>query len=289
MIFLFRCVGFSPNFLNQQGYSTCSNRGSLFFLTKAKMSTKRDINQFNHLPTHEFLTVNQSWVLPQLGAIFAELPTVRNDQGKISSSSTLARWKEQHFLVGPYEQGVQWIKGVLDWVTQSPRGKILGPAKQTGHRYHAGVPVVASWFKEHRGIPYSDWDLGDPRAQTIWGDLAAWGDPQVIEGVQAVELLGSDWLLSARENALEIKTGLKAGTLRDPKTCTNVYGPPPPLKDLPRLVQLCLTQLWVWHPSQVTTWTLGIPGSPDQLAQPLISEEPLKTGEGQLSSKDWWE
>lgn len=253
------------------------------------MSTKRDINQFNHLPTHDFLTQNQTWVLPQLGAIFAELPLVRDDQGKISSTSTLARWKEHIFLVGPYEQGVPWIKGVLDWVTQSPRGKVLGPIKQTGHRYHAGVPIVASWFKEHRGVQYSSWDLSDPRAQVIWGDLSIWGDPQVLEGVKAVEVLGSEFLISCRQNALEVKTGLKAGTLRDPKTCTNVYGPPPTLKVLPRLVQLCLTQLWVWHPHQVTTWTLGIPGSPDTQAPPLVGEDVLRVPDVETKPKDWWE
>lgn len=253
------------------------------------MSTKRDIRQFKQLPTHDFLTTNQTWVLPQLGSIFSELPTVRDDQGKISSTATLARWKEITLLVGEWEQGVTWIKGVLDWVTQSPRGKVLGPAKQTGHRYHAGVPVVASWFKEHRGIPYSDWDLEDPRAPVIWGDLACWGDSEVLEGVKAVEVLGSEFLISCRQNALEVKTGLKAGTLRDPKTCTNVYGPPPPLKVLPRLVQLCLTQLWVWHPHQVTTWTLGPPGSPDHQAPPLVSEDVLKDDHVETKPKDWWE
>jgi hypothetical protein len=253
------------------------------------MSTKRDIRQFKMMPTLDFLTTNQTWVLPQLGSIFSELPLVRNSSGKISSTATLARWKDHQILVGEWEQDVHWIKGVVDWVTQTPRGKVLGPVKQTGHRYHAGVPVVASWFKEHRGVGYGDWDLTDPRTHVLWGDLACWGDPHVQEAVQAVAVLGSDWLLSVRENALEIKTGLKAGTLRDPKTCTAVYGAPKPFKDLPRLVQLCLTQLWVWHPHQVTTWTLGIPGHPDHQAQPLVGEEPLKGGEVEAKEKDWWE
>lgn len=253
------------------------------------MLTKRDIRQFKVLPTHEFLTNNQSWVLPQLGSIFSEFPLVRGNSGKIDPSLTLAAWKEHHFLVGEYHQDVSWIKGVLDWVTQSPRGKVLGTQKQGGYRYHAGVPIVASWFLENRGVKYSDWDLTDPRVKHLWGDLAVWGDQTVLEGVQSCLSLGSDYLISLRENALEIKTGLKQGTLRDPKTCTAVYGAAKPFKDLPRLVQLCLCQLWVWHPHQVTPYTLGIPGDPDHQGDPLISEEVLTVLGSPEKEKDWWE
>lgn len=224
------------------------------------------------------------WVLPQLAAhIGSTWPLVKGVDGKVSATLTLRGWSTlcdqgsltlDHLVLTRPQ-----LRNIMRYLTLSPRGDLLGPMKQVGDgvRWSAPVPLIPSFFKEFREVPYSMWDWSDPNLHLIL-------DSDLVEVVQT-EDDGVNWspedLLQFRVGALEVKTGKHAGTVRKPETCSQVYGvTDPQFRGLPRLVKLMLTQLWCYHPSVRHRFMILSLDDFDSIPPPLVEGEVVKSPEG---------
>jgi hypothetical protein len=141
-----------------------------------------------------------------------------------------------------------------------------------------------SAFKEYRDVGYSSWDWTDPFKEfLVDGDIVAWSSHFGKDVVWS-----TDALLGFREGSLTVKTGKNQGTVRKPQSTTQVYGvTDPEFKGLPRLMKLNLTQLWCFHPSLVTKFTIGSHMDLDNPQQPLVAGEVLEVTQPRSQASMW--
>jgi len=243
--------------------------------------TKKNIRYINW-ETDQVVDGNQFWILPQvLAGIGSSWPLVKDVSGSFSFKSTISAWGQLsdrgELVLDGAEISKRGITNLLKWLTLAPRGQVLGSgAKQTAKewvRYSAGVPLVLSAFKEYREVPYSAWDWSDPlKTFLVDEDIVAWskyfGVPHPWTEAE---------LLDFREGSLTVKTGKNQGTVRKPTSLTQVYGvTDPDFKALPRLMKLNLCQLWCFHPTLRTRYTIGSHMNLDRAERPLIEGDVLE-------------
>ena len=254
--------------------------------------TKKNIRYINW-ETDAVQDGNQAWVIPQILAnIGSHWPLVRGVNGSLSFKETIRSWgvlmDRGELVLDGALMTKRGLTNLLNWLNLVPRGEVLGSgARQTGKdwlRYNAGVPLVLSAFKEYRDVGYSSWDWTDSFKEfLVDGDIVAWSNH-----------FGSDvsWdtdaLLGFREGSLTVKTGKNQGTVRKPQSTTQVYGvTDPEFKGLPRLMKLNLTQLWCFHPSLVTKFTIGSHMDLDSPQVPLVSGEVLEVAQPRSQASMW--
>lgn len=135
------------------------------------------------------------------------------------------------------------VSNLMKWLTTSPRGSILVTRPET--RWSAPVPLWLSAHKEFNSVSYSHWDWTDPL-------VSLFVDRDILDQVSwyrsGGQVLGSDEVLENLDQVLEVKTGKRAGTMRNPASCATVYGVPE--WKAPRLVKLAAFQFWMYHPSR---------------------------------------
>lgn len=229
------------------------------------------------------------WVLPQLAAHIGSMwPLVKGVDGKVSPTMTLKGWaalaEGGSLTLDRAIISKTRLKVLLRYLTQNPRGEVLGSLKQVGDgvRWSAPVPLIPSFFKEFREVPYSLWDWSDTNLHLML-------DQDLVELVQVnrdVLVWELDDLIQFRVGALEIKTGKHAGTVRKPETCSQVYGvTDPQFRGLPRLVKLMLTQLWCYHPTVRHKFMICSLDDFDAMPPPLVEGEVVKPPEGFKTTK----
>lgn len=232
----------------------------------------------------QILPENVNWALPQILAdIGSNWPIKKNASGLYSFTDTLALWAQlmdnKQLLLGNNFISKNGCRQLLSWLNQAPRGQVLGStARQTSKewiRYSAPVPLILSAFKQYRNVKYSHWDWTDSKRNWFFDD-----------DFGALTNLGADlankWtkeeLLEFRQCALEVKSGLKQGTIRRPESTATVYGvTDSEFKKLPRLAKLALLQLWVFSPTLRTELMVTNPFSLDSYPEPLIETEIFTT------------
>ena len=191
-----------------------------------------------------------SWALPQLAAVLgSELKLERNSDGKFTFTQALKAIKEAFsdgVLVDHCTLGLNDAKGILAILTCSPRGNLLYNAQTSpqGIRWAASVPIFPSIFKQHRNIPYSDWDWTDKNKSFLLDQYFCDYSDNFYKPTE----YSREELLEIRETALIVKSGSKEGTRRKIESCTSVYGHrDPTFASLPKLLQLSLCQLWIFY------------------------------------------
>jgi hypothetical protein len=254
--------------------------------------TKKNIRYINW-ETDQVVDGNQFWVLPQvIAGIGSSWPLVKDVNGRVSFKSTISAWgvaSDRLELVLDGETiSKRGITNLLKWLCLSPRGSVLGSgAKQTAKewiRYSAGVPLVLSAFKEYREVPYGAWDWNDPlRSFLVDEDILAWSNHfGLVQGWTDAELL------DFREGSLTVKTGKTQGTVRKPTSMTQVYGvTDPAFKALPRLMKLNLCQLWCFHPTLRTRYTIGSHMDLDRQPTPLVEGDVLELPVSPTTTSMW--
>ena len=140
-----------------------------------------------------------------------------------------------------------------------------------GKNFCALVPLVMYAFKLIKGIPYRYWyrneilGITNPKlAMAMLWDEKIDPKPPVEE------------IIKARENGLRVKTGAKAGTVRNPVSTAKLYGTSC-LSDLPEYVQTMYAQIWCAHPENRTKYMILDPSNWDTMPAPLIQAEVLET------------
>lgn len=230
---------------------------------------------------YSIIANNASWVLPQLMAFLGtSLPLRKNEAGLFSFKETLSATREALnanalVLDNSVILNTADFLGILSVLRAKPRSEILGAIKQSnsnGLRYCGPVPLFCSAFKEYRDIPYSSWDWSEEEKKYFI-------DEDILEYSTSFGQsydYSEEELLDFRESALLIKSGTKAGTKRDPKRTTSVYGVShESFNSLPRFTKLALTQLWVFSPSLVNKYIISNLEDIDSFAKPLITSDVL--------------
>ena len=236
------------------------------------------------------LSTNWTWALPQLSGWFAyNVPLARNDQGLISPSLSLVRIKElldhRALVLGSNPITIPHWKELWNQLITSPRGEILQGGVQTrtpALRWNAGVPLVLSFFKEHRGVGYDSWDWSDPL-------MAMWMDPDLWKALTTPHPTWSrEDLVVFRDQGLMIKSGVKQGSVRDPKTAPNLTGvEDPEFNRLPRLLKLLLCQCWCYHPQHRHNLMVLDTHNRDHIPEPLVVDQVVPVLGSKVEVWEW--
>lgn len=202
------------------------------------------------------LNIEGSFLIPQLLALIAsQMPPVKKGD-KYSFQATLIDIvaNSKAGLI-KYANGKSLstaeVQGIFTFLNATPRGEVLGGAKQIDPkvvRYATGVPLILSAYREYKDIPYSAWDYD---CENIY--LKNFIDKDTLS---VLEYLGSDIeftdseLLQFRVIGGTFKTGAKAGQTKHPNSITTINKVGNDLFDaLPKLLRLMLCQTWVFQPS----------------------------------------
>jgi len=112
-------------------------------------------------------------ILSRISATIAKVfPIVRDDSGLISFSLGMTeltkRVKSDKPPTWSFDTPVlgSELKNMFKVFSSTERGKFL-PAKTPPLRFKRGVPLFLAAFKEYTDIPYSAWDLRDPRLSMV--------------------------------------------------------------------------------------------------------------------------
>jgi hypothetical protein len=233
---------------------------------------------------------NWSTLLPQATALVADLPLVAGTSGLVDPQQTIQSWKnltknETYHFNGEL---INWttLAFVVKYLLTSPRGNILDVKQtdRTGLRWCAAVPLVLAAHKEYNSVPYERWDWNSPH-------MVHFLDKD-LQGVLQYRLTTLPWSRDELEGfyhlSLQIKSGKKAGTIRNPLATSTVYNvDDETFKSLPRLVKLLILQLWCYHPSVRHNLMITDLANFDNCSPPpLVSDDVVDTK--MLSLEDVW-
>ena len=214
------------------------------------------------------------WLLPQLLASWAEIP-LEWEAGVINCEHTLMSALE-------HDTTRQAQHRVLVYLN---RGELLDKQTQGDNpNYCTLVPLIMSAYKRYNNIPYETWRTAKRLEFVV--------PHQLLEAMECGEQyktccdLGSDIIMQAREEGLTYKSGKSAGTLRSATTTWQLTGVThPDIKQLPKLAQTMLAQIWCAHPQYRNSYMILDPTNWDAMPLPLVSTE-LFTGTQPVSTPD---
>ena len=216
---------------------------------------------------YDWIRANWTWLLPQATALVAALPLARSS-GLISPSKTVSAIKEVlPDLTWGNGRPVRGFTSLWRALLANPRGNIVGGVQTgTSRRYNSGVPLILAAWKESRGVLYEAWDWADPQ-------IAHFVDEDVLNLVQSRDVVVDDDMLSLRETARVVKTGVKAGSVRS-VISTIPFGNlgSEAFRGVSRLAKYCHTQTWIYHPSVRHPLQVYLPNL-DEAPPPLVVDE----------------
>ena len=199
-----------------------------------------------------FLVAHNSWMLPQLLALFGTLKVTRNDEGKVLCKPILDQFDTPHM------RGI-WI--VVNKLNRSDlvKSQIATPT------YGALTPLILAGLKKYQGINYSEYN----------SEGLQWLIPAKLYEAITTDYdnsLPSERLLELRLQGLTYATGPKAGTLAK---ATSKWTPTglthTEIGPYPNLTKTMLTQLWLADPSLRDQYMILDPVDWDNMPKPLIS------------------
>lgn len=201
-----------------------------------------------------------TWILPQLKAYFGSWTPVKGEDGLYSARETLVKNVTTDFDKGLYYLAM-WSRSDL---IGGPGVKLY----QVGE-YNNLVPLILSGFKTYQDIPYSKWSriglgaiVDAPLAAAMLVDMPYFKTTEIME---------------IRRDCLVVQSGVKKGTVRDPKTASMLYGVPNytkyDLKPYPKLALVMLAQIWCAHPANRTPYMVLDPKDWDHMPAPIIETE----------------
>jgi hypothetical protein len=203
-----------------------------------------------------------SWALPQALAYLGKVTPVKNADGMYDGVLTVRQ------AITRCDLGSEWFKGLLLYLMSSPRGIII-PAgvKATSPDmlpYSALVPLFLAAFKKYQSIPYSK-----------WVNFKSLVDPDIYNAMYCVcPSYTKEELLELRVIGSTIKTGDKAGTVKNPVSTTTItHTGVEEFDALPRLAKIMLTQVWLAHPTIRHEYMVLNPSNWDEMPSSLIDTE----------------
>lgn len=199
------------------------------------------------------------WFMPQLISYLGNMRTYKNDNGLLSG----LKFRNNNFIS-------DMDKGIYRFLLINERSTYLKTQyKSPSKQYCNLVPLVLYAHKLAHGTPYSAWDKEELH-YVVNGDLC---DAMLC----TLPDLTVDEILEQRTLGLTTPgTGVQKNIL----STHQLYGPQlktGPLKDVPSLARIMMTQIWCAHPSIRTRYMVLDPTNWDKMPPALLSEEVLKT------------
>ena len=228
-------------------------------------------SQLEDLSKTHYLTVHNSWMLPQIAAHYGNWHHIWHE-GKVDSIKTAKK-----------NITSKWDLGLWKVCTQLKRGSLVrSQINPEFASYSALVPLVLMGAKKYKQIKYSQWDI-DSTTKLVDENLRDAMFWQPSEGIPGIIPhctnygLGSEELLDLREIGLTIKSGLKAGAVQSPTSSWCLRGMRNTvLATAPKLVTTMLAQVWVAHPTLRTEYMILDPNDWDCMPQPLLDPQVWK-------------
>ena len=206
-----------------------------------------------------------------LALLGSDFPLVTKDD-QICPEETLKKWtlESQQGRIF-YKDGnaisTKKLVGILKLLTAPTRSNILGRMTQgIDTRYAANVPLVLSAFKQYRDVEYSKWNWSNPfmryfvddsmLAMSEWFNASiSWSTKELLE-FRKVMCTKKDIVLAPTKVYSAKETGLDEA-----------------FDALPKLVKMCLTQMWVFHPSICHKYGINNLNDIDKPGVPLLSSD----------------
>jgi len=164
----------------------------------------------------------------------------------------------KHNVVSDFDRGLWQL------ACRTTRSKLV--ARQIDQpNFSSLVPLILAGVKRYQEVAYSSWDRAT--AETVM-------PRDLWEATQSRSSLTVDELLQLRVKGLEVQSGARAGTLRDPRSSWQLYGiADSELGRLPKLAQVMFTQIWVAHPDLRHRDMILDPLNWDTMPEPLIKTD----------------
>jgi hypothetical protein len=201
------------------------------------------------------------WVMPQVTTLLAGLKLTRNDSGKISGLA----FGRDHF-------NTPKMRGLYRFLMLDARSSYLKQQYKADARSSCAlVPLVMYAHKLVHNVQYSEWDPAEIHA-VVNADLC--------EAMLYVPpAMTAEEILAERDEGLKIRTGIKAGSVRNPTYTHKLTGPQVKLgifRNTPALAQVMISQIWCAHPENRTKYMILDPTSWDRVPPPLVSTNVFK-------------
>lgn len=201
------------------------------------------------------------WVFPQMQAFLVESLKLPSTEEISCSEVYNVAWTNPKLLA------------IVEIFKISNRGPLLGTMTSEECRdYNKLVPLVFSAYKKYAGINYNRWSRED-----CWKLV----ETKLADAI-TTEIVGDEFtveeILAARDNALLVKSGDKAGSKRNPMSTYMLYPSNESfLYGMNTLLQHIVCQTWCAHPSNRSKYAILDTGNWDnQNIKPLISTEVLR-------------
>ena len=164
----------------------------------------------------------------------------------------------KHNVVSDFDRGVWQL------ACRTTRSKLV--ARQIDQpNFSSLVPLILAGVKRYQEVAYSSWD-----AASI--DVVMPRD--LVEAVRSSCDLETSELLQLRVKGLQVQSGARAGSHRDPKSSWQLYGiADTVLGQLPKLAQVMYAQIWVAHPDLRHRDMILDPLNWDSMPEPLIKTD----------------
>jgi len=155
-------------------------------------------------------------------------------------------------------------RGLWQLACRTTRSKLV--ARQVDQpNFSSLVPLILAGVKRYQEVAYSSWDAAT---------LETVVPRELWEATKARSSLTVDELLQLRVRGLQVQSGAKAGSSRDPKSSWQLYGiQDSELGKLPKLAQVMFAQIWVAHPDLRHRDMILDPQNWDQMPEPLIKTD----------------
>lgn len=233
-------------------------------LEKSKLAECRKIAEKEIIKSfidHFNFSDNYTWILPQMKAAFGDWKAVKVD-GKYDGPATVSA----NCTGNLFNQGLWYI-------AQSPRSDLIRDTKVRMYKlgeFNHLVPLILNSFKIYQNIKYSS-----------WGDIEHVVDTELAAAMLfKYEPFSIADLLDIRDSCLQVQTGPKQGSPKDPKTTPDLLGLDKytkyPLRDIPKFARVMIFQIWAAHPSNRTQHMVLDPNDWDATPEALVTTEVLK-------------
>lgn len=221
----------------------------------ARLTTERIKSEFIEkygIPNHI------DWIMPQIVTLLGSMRTSVGEDGLISGK----RFRQDNF-------DTDWLKGIYRFIMINTKSTYLklqykAPAKS----YGSLVPLILYAQRLTKGTLYSRWSP-DELTSVVHSDLAEAMTYEVPE-------ISDELLIQFRNEGLTTKSGATAGQMKSAVSTHKLTG----IKDqawneIPNLVQVMLTQIWMAHPSNRTKYMVLDPRDWDIMPPSLVSDNVL--------------
>ncbi len=214
-------------------------------------------------PTEEFLLVNNidhnAWE-----SILAYLATLTN-----FSYTESGLIDPRPYVMDNFKPD-EWHRGLYKFIMNPVRGEVVyGKLCSVENLpYCSLVPIILAAHKKYNDIPYNKWAL--PGLNGVVNKQLY--DVMALKG--SVSEFTKEYLLEIRNISLMFKSGAKAGTYRNPRTCyVGITGVSKmdhqEIKSLPVLAQIILIQTWAAHPANRHKYMILDLNDWDKMPEPL--------------------